>query len=93
MDRVTIAGKSFDGVLMPTEHSVVIIVRGARGMLACGYLSVDTANRLGDALVLVRGVRSYDDVQQAVVREVSHKARELGVEDGMTGAQALAILA
>ncbi len=93
MDRIAIDGKNFDGVSLPTEHSVVIMMRGTRGMLACGYLSVETANRLGDALALVRGVRSYEDMQKAAVSDLSHKARELGVEAGMTGLQALMLLA
>jgi uncharacterized protein YunC (DUF1805 family) len=92
MDRLQIGGKSFEGMHVTTEHSAVLLIRGARGLLGCGYLSVEAADRLGDALAVVRGVQSYGDMEKAAVSAVSRRARELGVSEGMSGAQALALL-
>ncbi len=65
------------------------MINAPKGMLACGYISMDAAEKFGDALVIVRGVSSYDDMLKKEVCEVSKKAIELGVSIGMTGKEAL----
>ena len=89
MDAVTINGQSFDAVAFPTEHSVVLMIRGGKGLLGCGYLSVATADKTGDALAIVSGVKNYDDMLKAEVKAVSEAAAALGVAVGMSGKEAL----
>ena len=89
MDTVTINGQSLDAVAFPTEHSVVLMIRGKKGLLGCGYLSVATADKTGDALAVVTGVKNYDDMLKADVKAVSAAAAALGVAAGMTGKEAL----
>ena len=89
MDTVTINGQSLDAVAFPTEHSVVLMIRGGKGLLGCGYLSVATADKTGDALAIVSGVKNYDDMLKAEVKAVSAAAAALGVAAGMTGKEAL----
>jgi len=74
------------------DNVCVILFKARRGLLACSYFSVETADRLGDALALVSGVSSFDDVLDAGIIKVSIKARELGLKEGMSGRQALKIL-
>ena len=89
MDNVTINGQSLDAVAFPTEHSVVLMIRGKKGLLGCGYLSVATADKTGDAVAIVSGVKNYDDMLKAEVKAVSAAAAALGVAAGMTGKEAL----
>ena len=89
MDTVTINGQSLDAVAFPTEHSVVLMIRGKKGLLGCGYLSVATADKTGDAVAIVSGVKNYDDMLKANVKAVSAAAVALGVAAGMTGKEAL----
>lgn len=70
----------------------LLIITGSKGSLACGYVSVATCDKLGDALAVVRGVGDFDAMCAAEVQEVSAAAADLGVQPGMTGAQALEIL-
>ena len=93
MDTVTIDGRSFDAVSFPTAHSVVLMIRGGKGFLGCGYLSVATADKTGDALAIVSGVKNYDDMLKAEVKAVSAAAAALGVTVGMSGKEALVKLA
>lgn len=67
----------------------LLVISGSKGCLSCGYLSMASFERNGDAAAIVRGVDTYDDMLVAKVQEVSNLARELGVEPGMTGQQAL----
>ncbi len=89
MDSIDVDGHVCEGVIFPTEQSAVLMLRAKSGVLACGYLSVACAERLGDALAIGRGVHSYDDMLAAVVQEVSPRAAELGVQPGCSGKDAL----
>lgn len=91
MDTVSINGQAFEAVAFPTEHSVVLMIRGKKGLLGCGYLSVATADKTGDAVAIVSGVKNYDDMLKAEVKAVSAAAAALGVAAGMTGKEALEI--
>ena len=55
----------------------------------CGYLNVNAAETLEDTAAKVKGVQSFEDMLNASVVEVTKLARELGIELGMTGREAL----
>jgi uncharacterized protein YunC (DUF1805 family) len=67
----------------------LLVISGTKGVLSCGYLSIEAFERNGDAGAIVRGVDTYNDMLVAQVQAVSSKAEALGVRIGMTGAQAL----
>jgi uncharacterized protein YunC (DUF1805 family) len=70
----------------------LLVLKGRRGILACGYLSLSTMEKLAEAGAIVTGVRDYDDMLRAQVVAVSERALQLGVTVGMTGRDALVIL-
>jgi uncharacterized protein YunC (DUF1805 family) len=65
----------------------LLIIRGSRGLLACGYLNVETFNKTGEAAAIVTGVKDFDDMLTAKVVKVSVVAEQAGIEPGMTGAE------
>ena len=67
----------------------LLIQRGSRGFLACGYINVETTNKTSEACAIVRGVNDFDDMLKAAVVAVSEEAQKLGVQVGMTGSEAL----
>lgn len=67
----------------------LLVISGSKGVLSCGYLSVEAFERNGDAGAIVRGVENYQQMLEAKVQAVSTKASALGVQIGMTGAEAL----
>jgi uncharacterized protein YunC (DUF1805 family) len=46
-------------------------LQGSEGLLACGYLSVETFNKTGEAAAIVTGVKNFDDMSAATVKTVS----------------------
>jgi uncharacterized protein YunC (DUF1805 family) len=70
-------------------RSPLLVIKAAKGVLGCGYLNVDTFNQTGEAGVIVTGVRTHNDMLKARVVAASIAARSLGIEPGMTGAEAL----
>ena len=89
MDSVRLDGNTLDAIAFDTRNTIILVIRAARGLLGCGYISVDTAAKVGDALAVVSGVSGYDDMLRAPVKAVSPAAEALGVRPGMTGRDAL----
>jgi uncharacterized protein YunC (DUF1805 family) len=63
----------------------LLVISNSVGCLTCGYLSLDSFERNGDAGAIVRGVDTYEDMLSAEVKAVSSRAEQLGVKVGMTG--------
>jgi uncharacterized protein YunC (DUF1805 family) len=92
METIEIDGEAYRGVNLPTEHSALLVIQGARGFIGCGYIKIETADKLNEAVALVTKVRSYDDMLNTPVIAVSEKARAIGIEVGVQGSEALKLL-
>jgi uncharacterized protein YunC (DUF1805 family) len=88
IQQLEVGGRTFLGVRIELG-APLLLIKGEKGYLGCGYFSLDAANNIGDALAIVRGVSSFDDMLNSEVKEISEKARELGVKEGMNGREAL----
>ena len=69
--------------------SPLLVIKAPKGVMGCGYLNIDTFNRTGEAAVIVRGVNTHEEMLKAKVVAASEAARSLGIEVGVTGAEAL----
>jgi uncharacterized protein YunC (DUF1805 family) len=67
----------------------LLVVRGGRGILACGYLKIETFDKTGEAGATVTGVNDFEQMLDAPLVFVSHAAAAMGLAPGMTGRQAL----
>ena len=70
-------------------QSPLLVIKAPKGVMGCGYLNIETFDRTGEAAVIVRGVNTHEDMLNAKVAAASDAARALGIEPGMTGAEAL----
>lgn len=77
------------GLRFEMQKYPLLVIRAEKGFLMCGYLNVNAAEALGDTAAKVKGVQNFEDMLKAQVVEVTQFARELGVEPGMTGREAL----
>ena len=84
-----IGGKKVKGIVIDMPNAPLVLAKTGKGYVMCGYLNMETAEKLGDIAAIVRGVNSVDDLLEAKIVVVSSKARELGVKEGMTGIEAL----
>ena len=89
MEKIEIDSKTFDAYSSPTANASLLIIRGSRGMLACGYISVETANKIGDVAAIVTGVKDFNDMLEKNVVAASNAAIALGIKPGMTGKETL----
>ena len=93
MDTVNVDGIAFEGLTVKTCKAVLLMIKGSKGFLGCGYFNAETADKLSEAVAIVTGVQTYDDMLGAAVIRVSREAGSLGIETGMSGREALKRLA
>ena len=71
------------GYCIDLGKAPLIILQAKKGYIMCGYLNMNTANKLGDIAGKVTGVKTFDDVLKATVIEVSEDAKKEGLKEGM----------
>lgn len=89
IQKIKIGNNIALGVNLELPNANLIVVRAKKGYIMCGYLSMETANKLDDIAVTVKGVKNFDEVLKAKVVEISDKAKENGIKEEMTGKEAL----
>jgi len=76
---------------LPNSPPLVMII-GQRGIVACGFINIDAAEKFNVAAAMVSGVKTFDDVLNAKVKAATSKAQALGVKVGMKGKEAIRLL-
>ena len=89
MEPVNLEGNILEGYAIPTGNTALLLIKAKHGFLGCGYIALETAEKVGDAAVIVSGVKNFDDMLSAKVKAVSSAAAALGVTPEMTGREAL----
>lgn len=77
------------GIKIDMATAPLLLIKANKGFVMCGYLNIATANKLNDVAAKVSGVKSFEDVLNAKIIEVTEKARSLGIVEGLTGREAL----
>ena len=78
-----------EGFRIDLDNAPLILVKAKRGYVMCGYLNINAANKLGDIAGRVTGVKSFEDVLNAEIVEISDNAKKLGLAVGMKGKEFL----
>ena len=86
---IMIDKKTATGLKVNLEDAPLLLIIAPKGYVMCGYLNLETAERLGQVAAIVAGVKSFDDVLGAKVVKTTTNARALGISEGMLGHDAL----
>lgn len=71
----------------------LIVLRGAKGYVMCGYLDMAAADKFGDVAVKITGVATIEEARQARVSAGSRQARQIGICEGQLVEDVLKIIA
>jgi uncharacterized protein YunC (DUF1805 family) len=83
IEKFVFEEKSFQGVLSTLpDLPPLILIKGDKGFVMCGYLNIDVAEKLNAAAAIVSGVKSFNDVLNAEIKASTIKAKKLGVIPG-----------
>ena len=89
MEQINLEGNILEGYAIPTANTSILLIKAAHGFLGCGYFSLATAEKVGDAAVIVSGVKNFEEMLAAKVKAVSPAAAARGVTLEMNGREAL----
>ena len=76
---------------LPDSPPLLLII-GRTGFVMCGFLNIDTAERLNVTAAMVSGVKTFDDVLEAEIKAATSKAQTKGIRVGMKGKEAVKLL-
>lgn len=83
VNNVEVEGKSFLGLKVDMEDlPPMVLLKGKKGFVMCGYLNLEVAERLGAVAGIVSGVSNFEDVLNAEIKSATTKAKELGLKPG-----------
>lgn len=73
-----------EGYQIDLENAPLLLILAKKGFIMCGYLNIETANTLGDIAGKVTGVKTFQDMLEAKIVELSQKATQAGFREGMS---------
>ncbi len=95
IEQVEVNGKTLQGIAIQAPggegHPNMLVMQGKKGYIMCGYLNMETAEKVGDAAAVIGG-SCFEELLENPVKAVSKAAAELGIAVGMSGAEAAAKL-
>jgi uncharacterized protein YunC (DUF1805 family) len=94
VENLDIDGKAYQGLKVGLKGlPPLVLIKGDKGFVMCGYLNLDAAKSLGATAAVVSGVSSWEDVLNAQIKTATMKAKALGLEPGKVVRDVIAVLA
>jgi uncharacterized protein YunC (DUF1805 family) len=87
--NIRLKNKDITGIEIKLPKANLVLVVGSQGYICCGYLNLETAERLKDAACVVTGVKTVEDLLKAKIADLTSQAEALGVKKGMTAQEVL----
>ena len=91
--HIKVGSASVEGYSISLQSKSLVLLRGSKGYVMCGYLDMAVAEKFGDAAVKVTGVATIDDAVKAQVHSCSSAARDLGISEGQLVSEILQVIA
>jgi uncharacterized protein YunC (DUF1805 family) len=92
MQTIKIEKGELTGYCIDLGKAPLLILQAKKGYVMCGYLNMNAANKLGDIAGKVTGVKTFSDMLNADVIEISENAKQAGLKEGMQAREFLNIL-
>jgi uncharacterized protein YunC (DUF1805 family) len=87
---IKVDGKNCLGIRADLPESPpLLLITAEKGFVMCGFLNIESAEKLGVAAAVISGVKTFEDVLNGQAKAVTSKAKSFGVEIGMKGVDAL----
>jgi len=91
--KIKVGKTSVAALCMKLQTKSLIVMRGNRGYIMCGYLDLKAAQKFGDAAVKITGVSNIGDALQTTVHSCTREASLLGVRKGQSIKDTLRLIA
>lgn len=90
--KIKAGKKSILAVEIKLLDKNLIVLRGDKGYIMCGYLNLKAANKFKDAAVKITGVTTIHEALDAKVHSCTYSAKKLGINKGQSIKDVLKII-
>ena len=90
--KIKIGKKTVEAILFTLTRKNLIVIKGARGYVMCGYLNLKVAEKFKDVAVKITGVSTIAEALKATVNSCTSHARRLGIHKGQRVKDVLKII-
>jgi len=91
--KIRIGDRAVEALAFSLTDKNLIVLRGSRGYIMCGYLNLEAAEKFNDVAVKITGVSTIDDALKANVVSCTKTAKDLGIAVGQPIQDVLRIIA
>lgn len=91
--KIRIGKKIIFAVSLKLLDKSLIILRGDKGYIMCGYLNMKAAEKFKDAAVKITGISTIEQALETKVFSCTHFAKKLGIYQGQPVKEVLKIIA
>jgi len=91
--KIRSGGKFIDAFVVRLLSKNIVLLRGSRGYVMCGYLNLQASNKFKEVAIRVVGVSGIEDILKAKVAACSNQARLLGIRAGQGVKEVLHLIA
>lgn len=87
------AGKSYiEAFCMNLQSKNLILLRGKKGYVMCGYLNISVANKFKDVAIKITGVSNIEEALKARVHSFTTAAKKIGIYKNQSIKEVLKII-
>ena len=80
--NIKVKGKTILGLCLKLGKKNLIVLKGKKGYVMCGYLNINSANKFKEAAVIIIKVSSISQAVGATAYNLSREAKKLGIYKG-----------
>jgi uncharacterized protein YunC (DUF1805 family) len=91
-ERIHTAYGDIEAVWVNLPNKNLILLRGTRGFVMCGYLDLSVAEKCNDAAARITGVSTIEDALNARIESCTPQAQALGIRKGQTVKEVLELI-
>lgn len=77
--KIKVAGKDLSAYSIKLLSKNLIVIRGGKGYICCGYLDLSAAEKFSEAAVKITGVSTIKQALETVVFDCSKAAKKIGI--------------
>lgn len=80
--KINLGKKSLQAHLIKLSPKNLIVIRGTKGYVMCGYLNMAAANKFRDVAIKIVGISSIKQALETKAYSVSKAAKDKGIFKG-----------
>lgn len=91
--KIKIGKKYIEAILISLQKKNLILLKGTKGYVMCGYLNLEVADKFEDVAAKIVGVSSIEQALRASVHSCTLSAKRLGIHKNQPIKEILKVIA